>query len=354
MAVLNFILRGEFQQNLPRPRIFRDRMNPLDIYDDVDLIARFRMPRHLLLEVIGLVEEDISPPTNRSHAIPAALQVMCALRYYATGSFQKASGDIVGISQPSVSRIVHRVSRAICRNGVHIIHFPRTPQEQRRIVQGFYDDFRFPNTLGCVDGSLIRIKAPPVDENVYVCRKQYHALNIQGICDHRMKFVNMVARWPGSTHDAFIWNNCRLSEDFADGRIQGHLLGDSAYPLRPWLMTPMPRPRNDDDERYNRRHRRARQLIECTFGRWKMRWLAIHDFGGAMTLKPNRCIAVIVATAILHNICQEHGVPLPEDAPPNRMENPDADNNPPINDVGDAPNEGRLARDALIRGHFRR
>ena len=307
----------------------------------------------MLLEVIDLVDADISPATNRSHAIPAALQVMCTLRYYATGSFQRAGGDIIGISQPSVSRIVNRVSRFICLRGSHAIRFPITREQQRVIIEGFYRATQFPNTVGCVDGSLVRIKAPPVDEHVYVCRKQYHAINVQGVCDHRMRFTNIVARWPGSTHDAFIWSNSALGQLCANGQVDGHLLGDSAYPQRPYLMTPVPNARNAAEERYNRRHRSARQFIESTFGKWKMRWLAVHDFGGAMTLRPHKCIKVLVATAILHNICEEHGVPLPADVPANLNDNPDDDVNPPLDDAN-APKEGRRVRYVLINGHFRR
>jgi hypothetical protein len=45
----------------------------------------------------------------------------------------------------------------------------------------FYDIKEFPLVLGAVDGTLIPIKAPSVDEHLYVCRKGYHALNI--ICN---------------------------------------------------------------------------------------------------------------------------------------------------------------------------
>jgi hypothetical protein len=54
-----------------------------------------------------------------------------------------------------------------------------------------------------------------------------------------MKFLNVVATWLGGTHDAFMWSNSGLSEMFENGTIiTGWLLGDSGYPLRPWLMTP--------------------------------------------------------------------------------------------------------------------
>ncbi|XP_064653064.1 putative nuclease HARBI1 [Lineus longissimus] len=243
---------------------------------------------------MALLEEDeevrqhiTDPPTTRSHSLPAALQVLCALR---------------------------------------------TVDKQRPIKEGFFDEerFRIPNVIGLVDGSLIGIKTPSKDEETFVSRKKGHAINVQGICDHEMKFINLVVKWPGSTHDAFLWNNCSLNEDFENGNIDdGLVLGDSAYPLRPWLLTPILNPTNDAEESFNVHHRRMRRIIDCCFGKWKMRWLCLHKYGGLLRVKLETCVNVISATAVLHNICEQHGVPMPVDAPPNEDDNPEEDVNPP-------------------------
>ena len=117
-------LEEENVHALRRQRVFRDRNNPLDLYDDRDFFLRYRMTRGVALEVMNLVEVQIAPTTSRPHAIPANLQVLTALRYYATGSFQRATGDIIGISQPSVCRIVYRVSNALAAHAAEVISFP--------------------------------------------------------------------------------------------------------------------------------------------------------------------------------------------------------------------------------------
>lgn len=82
------------QHNIQRrDRIFRDRTRPLDIYDDQDLIRRYRMPRQGIFNLVDILHDDLQPPTARSYSIPATLQVLTALRYYATGSFQQVVGD---------------------------------------------------------------------------------------------------------------------------------------------------------------------------------------------------------------------------------------------------------------------
>ena len=38
---------------------------------------------------------------------------------------------------------------------------------------------RFPGVVGAVDGTLIRIRAPVEEAQAYVCRKKFHALQLQ-------------------------------------------------------------------------------------------------------------------------------------------------------------------------------
>ncbi|XP_064650925.1 putative nuclease HARBI1 [Lineus longissimus] len=352
MAVAFLLADQENRRARRRERIFRDRMQPLDYYDDVDLMKRYRMPRHVLTEVIDLIRADVEHPTQRSHAIPATLQILTAIRFFATGSFQLATADMCGsISQPSTSRIVTRVATALQRISPNIIAFPRERERRNLIKEGFYNERRrIPSVLGCLDGSLVQIKRPSQDEAAYVCRHNYHAINVQGVCSHDKKFTNIMAQWPGSTHDSFMWTHSHLNRELAnDPHRDGHLLGDSAYPLRPWVLTPIQNPADDAERQYKIHHRRIRQAIEGTFGRWKVRWQCLHAEGGILKLRPERCCRVIIATAVLHNICEEHGIPLPPGVQPMIGNNPDLDDNRPVM-ADDA--DGTVARARIIREHF--
>ncbi|KFM67610.1 putative nuclease HARBI1, partial [Stegodyphus mimosarum] len=103
----------------------------------------------------------------------------------------------------------------------------------------------FPNIIGAIDGTLINIQRPSVDDwFVFISRKRKFALNIQLVCDAKMEILDVVARWPGSTHDSFMWKRSKLGELFVSGQIprQNFLLGDSGYPLEPWLLTPYSSP----------------------------------------------------------------------------------------------------------------
>lgn len=89
------------------------------------------------------------------------------------------------------------------------------------------------------------------------------------------------------------------------------LLGDSAYPCRPWLLTPYRNAQTVCQRNYNKALSKTRVVIETTFGRWKRRFHSMH--GELRFPDPGRACQVIVATAILHNISIRRNVPQAEE-----------------------------------------
>lgn len=77
-------------------------------------------------------------------------------------------------------------------------------------------------------------------------------------------FTNIVARWPGSTHDSFIFTNSNIGqrlESQPHAIEDGWLLGDSGYPCKPYLMTPYLNPSNAKQEAYNKAHTGTRLTL---------------------------------------------------------------------------------------------
>ena len=106
--------------------------------------------------------------------------------------------------------------------------------------------------LGAIDGSLVPIIAPSENEPVYVSRKGYHAINVQGIMNAELVFTNVVARWPGSAHDSFILLNSAVYTNFETGQYaDGRLLGDCGYSCKPWLLIPKLNPQTRAERAYN-------------------------------------------------------------------------------------------------------
>ena len=75
MATL-LLLRRKNKRDLWRERVFRDRTNPLETLDNVDLISRYRFPGRVIRELIDEVDPLVRRPTYKTHAIPTHIKVV--------------------------------------------------------------------------------------------------------------------------------------------------------------------------------------------------------------------------------------------------------------------------------------
>ncbi len=153
--------------------------------------------------------------------------------------------------------------------------------------------------MSAIDCTHIRIVKPSVaNPETYRNRKNYFSINVQAACDASLKFTNVVARWPGSTHDARIFDNSALCARFENGELDGILLGDGGYGCKPYLLTPLLTTADDKQRRYNFSHVRSRNVIERCFGVLKQRFQCLLK---GMLLKPRKSCEVVVACVVLHN-----------------------------------------------------
>ena len=129
------------------------------------------------------------------------------------------------MSQGALSRAIPAVLNGIIHISARYIRFPYDAVNQANIKAQFADS-RFPVLIGAIDCTHIAIKAPSEGEYVYVNRKHFHSLNVQIICDAQMRLTNIVARWPGSTHDSFVLTNSSVGNRLEAGRVcDGWLIG---------------------------------------------------------------------------------------------------------------------------------
>ncbi len=83
------------------------------------------------------------------------------------------------------------------------LKWPSDPEEVGEISERFFTYAKMPNMCGCVDGTLIKIKAPPREfEPNFVDGKQNHSLNCMAVCGPNMQFYFANANWPGAVNDA--------------------------------------------------------------------------------------------------------------------------------------------------------
>ena len=103
-------------------------------------------------------------------------------------SYLSETTDIHGISKASGCLIVHRGVNALCER-LNDIKFPTGRHELMNIKAGFFKIAKFPN-VGIIDGTQIPIQGTSTDdEHLYVCIKGLHAINVQAVVDHDLRFL---------------------------------------------------------------------------------------------------------------------------------------------------------------------
>ncbi|XP_030751379.1 uncharacterized protein LOC115878909 [Sitophilus oryzae] len=111
-------------------RALRDVMEPLELPDD-EFINLYRISPDMATDLIQALRPHLA--RQRLYGLSVEKQVLIALRFYSTGSYQNPVGNQEGLtmSQPSVSRCVHAVTDSI--NDVFLrrkIRFPLTAEER--------------------------------------------------------------------------------------------------------------------------------------------------------------------------------------------------------------------------------
>ncbi|CAI6376781.1 unnamed protein product [Macrosiphum euphorbiae] len=253
-------------------------MDPFMLSDRL-FVKSFRLSKYLANQLIEMLRPLIED-ANRSSAIDLKTKVLVALHFFGTGSYQ-------------------------------------TPMVRKK----FYTKTRFPGVIGCIDCTHVALVPPSSNLNlienqhpeyIYVNRKCYHSINVQLICDSDLKILNVNALFPGSTHDSHVWNNSSvlplLQDLYTNGLNNIYLLGDSGYPLRPWMLTPIANPTTEADEYFNKQQMSTRSIIERCNGVLKGRFRCLLK-DRTLHYKPEKVSQIINACVVLHNLCITYNLP---------------------------------------------
>ncbi|XP_063910658.1 putative nuclease HARBI1 [Zophobas morio] len=280
------------------------------------------------------------------------------------GSYQNSIGQDYRspMSQSSVSRSIHVVIDIIIDQFHHIIKFPRTVEEITVTKNRFFQRFQLPGVVGCIDCTHVPISGEAlvlgnidVPRLVFMNRKGYFSLNCQIICDSNLRILHMGARFPGSVHDAAIWQLSDIQvylrrRFFNNNDETTWLLGDSAYPLTPYLLTPINgADPNTPEGRYTYAHRLARNSIERCIGVLKTAWRCLHK-DRVLKYHPLFVAKIFYTCGILHNIMRMRNIEIEIDY--------DMHNELEVEDFNDADfnvqllHLGRQRRNNVIQNNF--
>ena len=259
-----------------RQRTFKEIIN----INITDFKERFRLTENQSEQLVIRIANHLIHPTRRNHALSPRQQLLVALRFLATGGFYHLIGDAHGPSKSTVCRAVKRVVTAI--NTVlfdELVRWPNSEHALSAIPIKFREYGGMVSVGGCVDGTLLEIKAPTVNEDQFVDRHGQHSLNCMVVCGPNLEAYYVSARWPGRLNDRRVIKNSVLFDAFEAGWRpfpNAVLLADSGYSLKEWLIPPIGGHNlSDEENQFNIFHKRTRSVIERFFGVVKQRFACL-------------------------------------------------------------------------------
>lgn len=154
----------ELNRIAPRTRFFHQRRN---FEEDDDWTQRYRLQEssvNYLIEKIG----DRLYLTSRLGTLSPRQQLLTALRFFSSNAFYHVLRDSHGPSESTNCRVIRRVTQAI--NETLFDEIVQWPSSCEELPQEFFRIGGMPSTCGAVDGTLIPIVSPSVNEHQYVDR----------------------------------------------------------------------------------------------------------------------------------------------------------------------------------------
>jgi hypothetical protein len=315
-------LRLPNPQYIPPLQPYRDGYwKRAKMYGDAQFKRHFRVTKTTFLRLHAALYGDA---ILRCSSYDSDFRVAVYLWRMATKQTCREMGEHFDIAQSSVSRITNEVAHLVVQKLSPLyIRFPVQLEELFRISREWEQLAGFRHVIGAIDGSHIDLdRAPSEEGSGYFDRKKNYSIQLQAVVDNKGIFRDIDIGWPGSVHDARVFSNssfCRWMDLFIAQEQKQHpshvwyVLGDVAYPLTSWMLTPFKIPdlqRGPWTTTFNINHARTRVPVENAFGRLKGRWRRLYCLDTSDIATANTWIH---SCAVLHNLCELHSDALEED-----------------------------------------
>lgn len=232
------------------------------------------------------------------------------------GSFSSV-GRRFGLSSKDACRAFYTVCKVICdRFGGYLGDFG---PEMERILGGF-ERIWLPNCCGVLGVEKFPVEGELLGKNGF--------LMVQALVDSDGRFLDVSTGWPSTFKPDTILPRTRLfssveeSKELLNGLtfelIDGNLLpqyilGDSCYPLLPWLLTPFSKRCQGEDlglkeMEFNDVHKKAMGFVRMAFRRVRANWHLLNRRW------KEECVEflpfIIITACLLNNFLMKHGEKL--------------------------------------------
>ncbi|KAG2193632.1 hypothetical protein INT47_007464 [Mucor saturninus] len=280
--------------------------------------ASYRMGKRAFEHLVNELSAHEEFNLVASNTIPIYIQVATVLFRLANCHIgYRQAYMLLGVSSGSYNNFTTRILKAIKDQLGYLLTWPSEPARANAIAVGFGSNTGdiLNGVIGAVDGKnfIIHQPSPPTVGAMFRDRKNNYSVKLTAVCDSVLRFTYIRVGDSGRTHDAAAFRSSDIASEilrhpdnhFPDNTF---MIGDSAYPLGPNLITPFPESQCVLDSRnctFNRVHSSTRMAIERAFGVLVARWRFTSKY--IYMLDQLKINEVITGCCILHNMCIDLG-----------------------------------------------
>lgn len=306
--------RYSYRDNVPKNLQWYDEILPN--LDERRFKMLFRCTQAQFNVILALIEgHPVFHGQNSDKQF--SIQFQLALVLYRLGSNGEGAtlgriATLFGIGDGgTIEKCTSRVFESILSLENDFIKWP-TADERAQLVMDTFDEL--PHCFAYADGTEIPLsEQPTLDPVSYFSRNSQYAIKLQSVIDHHLVLRQLNVGYPGSVHDARIYNNCRLSTSpqnyFSEHQ---YLAADSAYKLRTTVMTPFRKNattlNRERREAFNKYFSSFRVRIEHFYGILKEIFPCLYNLNVRIHDETSHRIACdwVRVCCILYNILRPH------------------------------------------------
>jgi len=301
------ILHMLIKEKILRPK-HKKRTSMILSYSEEEFQANFRMRRDTCIQLISDFEKSAFYPKNDSHGgtpkSSAENHILSFLRFAGSKTCIRDVASQFSIGESTFHRQMIRVVNFLLHIAPNVIKFPQTDEEKLTLASQFERVSDIPGIIGSIDGAYIPIRAPAnKNKSSYLNHQQQISITLQGIADCDGAFLDVFTGTPSKVHDAKVYYLSFIYQQLPEicmGDL--HIIGDEAYPLSEWLITPYKETNqlSQPQRLFNNKLTAAREFVDCAFKLLKRRFrqLSRLDFHQVDTASK-----FLIACCVLHNIC---------------------------------------------------
>ncbi len=133
--------------NRPKSRNFKERLDPFEIYNDLDFYQRYRFDKASVNYLVATFGEDVDTMSYSCYSVKAEMKILITLRFLASNSLQQVVGDCFGLDKSTVCRIVNEVIPVIASKMDDFVQWPNENEKIQQISNGFKEVTGIPGSI---------------------------------------------------------------------------------------------------------------------------------------------------------------------------------------------------------------